>query len=154
MTDRNQTLADVTPDSGVHQRDAPIRWSVAQDFDLPAKIRNRTVAVCGLLVVQEVILDDVRPVSKTKNEILMAVLAIVLHDVPQDGLLADRHHWFRNGVGILTDTGAKPAAEQNNFHGPITSTLGIGITILQPQEPAWEICPTISLFKFHGRIRR
>ena len=117
------------------------------------------VAVCRLLVVQEIVLDDVCLVSEAKNEIPMTVLAVVLHDMPQDRLVPDRHHRLWNVLRVFANTGAQSPAEQNNFHdagsrGSITSTLGIGTIILQPQAPTWRICATISFFKFHGKISK
>src|SRR5579859_380529 len=64
MTDRNQTLTDVAPYSRVDERDPPICGSFAQQFDLLAKLRDRAVTICRLLVVEEVVLHDVRFIAK------------------------------------------------------------------------------------------
>ena len=123
MPDRHQSLTDIAPDSGVDQRNAPIRRRFAQDFDLLAETRNDAVAVCRLLVVQEVVLDDVRLVAEAQNEILMPVLAVVLHDVPQDRLMADRDHRLRNALRIFADARTEPATEQDNLHDASSSRI-------------------------------
>jgi len=53
-------------------------------------MRDCAVTVCRLLVVQKVILHDVGFVAKAKNKVPMPILAVILHDVPEDGLMADR----------------------------------------------------------------
>jgi hypothetical protein len=47
-------------------------------------------------------LQDVRFVTKAENKVPVPILAVILHDVPKDGLMADRYHWFRKALGILT----------------------------------------------------
>ena len=49
----------------------------------------------------------------------MAVIAVILHNVPQDRLMSDRNHRLWNILGILPDPGSKPAAEQYNLHREI-----------------------------------
>src|SRR5262245_7417152 len=79
-------------------------------------MRDHAVAGCRLLVVQEIIFNDVSLVPKAKNEIPMAVLAIVLHDMPQNRLVSNRHHRFWDALRVFANTGAQPPAEQNHFH--------------------------------------
>ena len=47
---RPQTLADVAPDAGVEQRDAPLLLGIAEQLDLRAEAGDDAVAcsVCGL----------------------------------------------------------------------------------------------------------
>ena len=51
----------------------------------------------------------------------MPVITVILHDVPQDGLMAHWHHRLWNILGILSDPSSKTAAEQNNLH--LTNTF-------------------------------
>ena len=67
---RQQPLADVAPDAGIDQRDAPVRRPVAENLDLRAEVGNDAVAVRRLPVVQEVILDDVGLVAKAQDEVV------------------------------------------------------------------------------------
>src|SRR5882672_6781933 len=76
-TDGNQPLSNISPDSSIHERDAPIRWLFAKYLDLLSEIRDDTIAIRCPLVVQEIVLDDVCLVPEAKNEILMPVLAVV-----------------------------------------------------------------------------
>src|SRR5262245_43867934 len=96
VPDGDEALPDIAPGSRVHERNAPVRWSFTENFDLLAEFGDDAVAARGLLVVQEVVLDDVRLVSKAENEISMAILAVILHDMPQDRLMRDRPHPLGN----------------------------------------------------------
>src|SRR5262245_11705221 len=116
MSDCQQSCPDVTPSSRVNKCNAPIWWTFTQYFNLLAEIRYDTIAVRRLFVVQEIILDDVRLVPEAKDEIVMTVLAVVLHDMPQDRLMANRHHRLGNGLGVFANTRAQPPTEQDHFH--------------------------------------
>ena len=67
-------------------------------------------------VVEEELLDDVGLVAEAQHEIAVTVLAVILHHVPQDRLMADRDHRLRDALGIFADARAEPAAEQNDLH--------------------------------------
>src|SRR5690606_22533230 len=156
VSDRPQTLADVPPDSGVDERDPPILVRLAQQFHLSAGYDAIRESVWP--IVEEEFLDDIRLVSKAKNEVAMAVSAVILHHVPQNRLIADRDHRLWRVLSILTDAGTEPAAEEYNFHdgnpsGSISVTRGIGTTKRPPQRPIRRMSRTISSLMFHGRIR-
>jgi hypothetical protein len=52
-------------------------------------------------VVGEVLLDDVALVAEADHEVVEAVVAVDLHDVPQDRPLADLDHRLGLGGGLL-----------------------------------------------------
>ena len=124
---------------------------------LPKSEITQSLVRC-LLVVQEVVLDDVRLVTEAQDKIPMPILAVILHDVPQDRLVADRYHRLRNALGIFANAGAKPTAEQDDFHGAVSRiyhlNLGNRHDHLAAPGATWRIWATISCLKFHGRIRR
>src|SRR6476619_271954 len=68
-------------------------------------------------VVQEELLDDVRLVAEAEHEIAMPVFAVVMHQVPEDRLVADRDHRLRDVFRIIANSGAEASAEQNCLHG-------------------------------------
>src|SRR5690606_11732552 len=68
-------------------------------------------------VVEEEFLDDVRLVAEAEHEIAMAVLAVVMHEVPEDRLVADRDHRLRDILRIVANARAETTAEQNCLHG-------------------------------------
>ena len=111
---------------------------------LPAS--EMTQSEIGLLApVEEEVLDDVGLVAEAEHEIAVPVLAVVLHHVPQDRLLADRDHRLGDALGVVADAGAEAAAEQNDFHdtlrlGSMTCTSGIGTMNWPPHSPTWRIC--------------
>ena len=46
----------------------------------------------------------------------MPILAVILHDMPQDRLVPDRYHRLRDALGVFANAGAQSTAEQDNFH--------------------------------------
>jgi hypothetical protein len=62
-------------------------------------------------------------------------MGIIFHDVPQDGMSADFHHWLGANVGLFGKPGTNPAGQQCNFHkmSPITIGYLAQITKLPPR---------------------
>src|SRR5262249_22745592 len=116
VPDGNEALTDIAPGSGIDERHAPIYRKIANDLDFLAKIRNNAVAVGCLPVIEKKIFDDIGFVSQAKDKITMAILTVILHHMPENRLMANRHHWFGNALGIFTDACAETSAEQDYFH--------------------------------------
>ena len=116
IADRRQPLADVAPDAGVDERDAPILFDLGQELDVRALLGDDAIGEDLRLVVEEELLDDVRLVAEAQHEIAVSVLAVIVHHVPQDRLMADRDHRLRDALGVLADASAEAAAEQNDLH--------------------------------------
>lgn len=57
-------------------------------------------------VVREVLLDDMLLVACADDEFVEPVVAVQLHDVPQDGHPAQLHHGLRLELAFFTDAGA------------------------------------------------
>ena len=85
-------------------------------FYLPAGIGNHAIGIGRLPPVEEELLERVGLVAEAKHEIAMPVLAVVLHHVPQDRLLADRNHRLGDALGIVADARSQAPAEQNDLH--------------------------------------
>jgi hypothetical protein len=49
-------------------------------------------------------------------EVLVAVVGVVLHDVPQDRAIPDRHHRLGQRLVVLAQAQPEAAAEQNHLH--------------------------------------
>src|SRR5579885_1543960 len=95
-----------------------------------AESRNHAIGEDVRSMIQEELLDHVRLVAEAQDEVRMAVLAVVLHHVPEDRLVADRDHRLRDVLGIFSDPGAEATAEKDNFHQQTSlgsMTLGSGI---------------------------
>ena len=61
-------------------------------------------------VIAEVILDHVPLVTEAKNEFLESEGGIKLHDMPQNGAVADMDHRFGTILGFLPQPGSLAAA--------------------------------------------
>ncbi|MBN9441546.1 MAG: molecular chaperone, partial [Bosea sp.] len=90
--------------------------------ELPRPDRPQTpatqvaIGVSLRLVVQEVFLDDVCLVAKAKDEVLVAEMGVVLHQMPEDRTRADLHHRFRDVVDIAPQPHAHAAAKEYDLH--------------------------------------
>ena len=62
------------------------------------------------LVIQEVFLDHVAPVSQAKHEVAESVMRVHLHDVPQDRTPADFDQRLGTEFRLFAKTRAQPAA--------------------------------------------
>jgi hypothetical protein len=108
--------ADIAPDAGVDHGDAPIFLTRPEHLDLGAL--DDAVAIGLGFVVEEEVLNRVGFVTEAEHEILVTVLAVIIHHMPEDRLVADRDHRFWDALGILTDARAQATAEKNDFHNP------------------------------------
>lgn len=68
-------------------------------------------------VVREVFLDDVLLVACADDEFVVAVVAVQLHDVPEDGHPPQLHHGLGLELGFFADAGPEPAGQDDDFHG-------------------------------------
>jgi hypothetical protein len=67
-------------------------------------------------VIGEKLFDDVALIAKTHDEIVKAIPAIDLHDVPQDWAPADFHHGLRAHLSLFGKPGSHSACQNYNFH--------------------------------------
>ena len=81
----------------VHQ---PVVALLAVRVDLASGQVDRDVAVDGV-VVEKVALDRVALIAQRDDELLEAVVRVVLHDVPQDRAAADFDHRFGLHRGLF-----------------------------------------------------
>src|SRR5262245_17436627 len=112
-----QPLPDVGGDAGVDERDVPVVDVAVEQAELLAALGEDEVVGDALVVVEEVVLDGVGLVAQAEDEVLVPVVGVVLHDVPQDRPVADGHHRLGHQVRILADAHAHPAAEKDDLHG-------------------------------------
>ena len=110
--DRLQALADVRREARLDERDLPVVDVAAEQFELLAAFRQDEVVRQALAVVEEVILDDIAAIAQADDEIVVAVVGVVLHHVPQDRPIAD----VTIGLGTLSPASRirMPRPPQNN----------------------------------------
>src|SRR5690606_703823 len=98
--------------------------------DLPVLRRDRAVqrdalrlaeahgeVGAGEVVVEEVALDDPTLVAEAEDEAVQPVAGEALHDVPEDGPVADGYHRLGQVFGHVTQPGALPPAKDDDLHG-------------------------------------
>jgi len=67
-------------------------------------------------IVGEIFLDDVALVTAADHEIVDAVMAVGLEDVPEDGLAAHLHHGLGPQVRFFCQAGAEATGENDCLH--------------------------------------
>src|SRR3954454_13959462 len=113
--DSTKTTTDERPRSGVGERDPPVADVGPEVLDLVAVGQDEVVRD-GLVVVQEVVLDRIGPVAEAEDEVTVAVVGVVAHDVPQDRPVADPGHGLGQTVGMLAEPQPLATAEEDDLH--------------------------------------
>ncbi|MNT22483.1 hypothetical protein D3C72_1578660 [compost metagenome] len=67
-------------------------------------------------VVGEIFLDHIAAIAKADHEIGEAVMAVDLHDMPEDGTTAYLDHRLWAQMALFRNPGTVPACENDNFH--------------------------------------
>ena len=101
---------------GVDEMHRPGRPIVVVDRGPAAGEVDRDVAVARA-EVQEVVLDHLALVAQGNDEFGDTVDRIDVHDVPQDGLVADLHHGLRAKNRLFGESRPEPARQDYGFDG-------------------------------------
>src|SRR5665648_333868 len=64
-------------------------------------------------IVREVLFDHVALVTQADDEIVETIVAVDLHDMPEDRLISDLDHRFRLQMSLFRDTSAKTSCEDD-----------------------------------------
>jgi hypothetical protein len=97
-------LADAGLDSRASEGDPPIMDVAIVEFQLVSASRQNEVVRGAFVVIQEIVFDCVGAMPQAKNEVLMAIVGIVLHNMTKNRSVADLHlrlrkssvPWMRN----------------------------------------------------------
>jgi hypothetical protein len=104
--------------SGLREGDLPLLLTVVVVEVLTMTVAHVQGEVGHLgLVVEEVALDQIALVAQAEDEAAVAVAAVQLHDVPEDGLPADVDERLRELLARLSEPRAHASAEDH--HGDI-----------------------------------
>src|SRR5258706_4439326 len=98
---RPKPFPDISPKTGIDKRHTPIFFWLTKKFDLRTELRYGAVGEGVRPVVDKEFLDRVRLISKAKHEILVPVVTVILHNMPEDRLMADWDHRLWNRFGIF-----------------------------------------------------
>lgn len=109
------TSAGLGVQAGINHCHPPVLGMIVENGRYVVGQIDGHVAVVAK-IVGEVFLDDILLVTATDDEVRDAVVAVSLHDMPQDGLPADFHHWFGNQIGGLAQSGAEATGKDYCFH--------------------------------------
>ncbi len=153
-----QPLPDRRLDPGVHEGDPPVR-DVGLQRGRDAGVDDEVVGV-HLLVVQEVAGDVPRAIAHREDELGVAEVRVVAHDVPDERPVTDHRHGLGHVVDAVAHAHAVAAAEEHDLHraapgpsvapGSTTCSDGIAKTSLPPHSATSVSCAEISARRFHG----
>src|ERR1700716_1883627 len=77
---------------------------------------ERNGQVAGVVAVaKKVLLDDIAPVTQGNDKVLESVVAVHLHDVPDDRKATHRHHGFRLDACLFGKAAAEASGENDNL---------------------------------------
>jgi hypothetical protein len=113
---RAETIADRRVDAGVEERDAPV-LHVAAD-ELPLAPCEQEVVGVRILVLEEPLLHDLRPIAEAQDEVLVSPRGVPVHDVPENRLAPDRNHWLRDALGRFAHAHSMPPQKMTTFTLP------------------------------------
>ncbi len=117
----HQSLADVRVQPRIDERDAPILDVFSKELDRATAVRVDEIVEDALVVFEKEVLDRRPAVAQAQDEVLVAEVGVVLHQVPQDGPGADLDERLRDHVRVLAKPHAETAAEKNDFHSLLTT---------------------------------
>src|SRR5215217_7479633 len=109
--DTPQPLSDRGVESGVNEGNTPVTDIGIQQFDMISTLAEHEIVRCGLPIVEEVVLDCLGTVPQTQNELGMAEVGVVAHDMPENWPTSDRHHRLGQRLVVCSHSHAEPAAE-------------------------------------------
>src|SRR5690606_18645986 len=102
--------------AGIDEGDSPILDVAVDQLPAPAAFREDEVVRDALLVVQEVLLDEVAPISQAEDEVLVPEVGVVLHEMPDDRAVTERDHRLGHVLGVVAEPHAQTPAEQDDLH--------------------------------------
>src|SRR5580704_4653013 len=114
-----QALTDVGTDPRIREGDIPILNITVKQLDILGPGGQDEVVGGTLIVVQKIVFDRFRTMPQAQDKVLVPVVGIVLHYMPEDGAIADLYHRFGD-VFRVTNPQSKPTAKENDFHIPLS----------------------------------
>src|SRR5262245_47744637 len=100
----------------VDEGDAPVGDVARVQLEPAAAFGEREVVRQALVVVEEILPDHVAAVAQAQDEVLVAEVRVVAHEVPDDRPYADVDERLRQGVRMLAQARAESAAEEYDLH--------------------------------------
>ena len=122
LLDCAKAHADVGSQAGVDEGDVPVINVATEQFNIPCAFGKDEVIGEAFVVLEKVILDHIGFVSETKNKIAMAMVGVILHDVPEDWPITNRDHGLGHGFGKLAHAHAQSTTKENDFHRALISS--------------------------------
>src|SRR3989454_11636004 len=114
--DRAEALPNGRVDPRIDERDTPIADVALQELEPPTALAQDEVIRDALVVIAEVVLDGGSGVAEAEDEVLVPKVSVVLHHVPEDRAIADRHHRLRNVLVVVPKPHPQTTAEQDDLH--------------------------------------
>src|SRR5262249_3496301 len=73
----------------------------------------------------------VAAIAQAQDELLVAEVRVVAHEVPQNGPHPDVDQGLRNGIGVLAQARSESTAEKNDFHSTGGSVGFVGYDLVK-----------------------
>jgi hypothetical protein len=111
-----QPLTYVRMHAGIHEGNAPVVDIAGVKLNLAPTLGQGEIVGHAFVVIQKVIADEVTAIAKAQDEVLMAMVRVEAHEMPNDGPNSDVDQRLRYRVRMLAQARAKTTAKQDYFH--------------------------------------
>src|SRR6266436_7926093 len=102
--------------------------------------------------MEEVLLNGIGAVAQAQNEVLVAEMRVILHDVPQNRPVANGNHGLGDIISILPQAHSESAAKDNDFHLRYSLPSREAGTCSHLQKTG-ELPPPVLLHTHSGQVR-
>ena len=116
IADPTQALADRGVDAGLDEREAPLVDVGTEQLDLSTSFGQHEVVRRPFAVLEEELLDLKGTVSETEDEIGVAKVRVVPHQVPQHRSRTDLDQRLGDLLRVVAKPHPHPAAKQHYLH--------------------------------------
>lgn len=103
--------------AGIHHRDAPRLGMVLVDNHLVFAVGEVICNIGGVQeIIREILLDHMLLIPGADHKIVEAVMAVELHDMPEDRHTAQLYHGLGFKLAFFGNACSEAASENENFH--------------------------------------
>jgi hypothetical protein len=101
---------------GIDESDFPVVYVARVEIDLSSALGHREIVRQAFVVRQKEFANEVAAIAEAQYELLVAVMGVVAHQVPDYRSRTDIDERLRDCVRVLPKARSKATTEQDDFH--------------------------------------
>src|SRR5262249_31398108 len=102
--------------TGVDEGDLPVLDVAGEKIHSLPTTAHHEVVGDRLLVLEEIALDHVGPVAEAEDELVVPVMGVVPHHVPEDGPVSQWDHRLGDRLRVVPEPHSQAATEEYDLH--------------------------------------